>query len=132
MTRGERERLKQEINVQHDFNNTVLTHPKFFGSFYFDATTGLARVNQNQQKIWGFETSIVPLDVVLRNVWSKQLDEFQDFIYKSEKLTRTSVIQLNNGNTIEELFVKIYHPDDYECRSLIGMRGRTQIVEPAA
>jgi hypothetical protein len=89
------------------------------GKFTFNAITGVAKVDNTQCEIFGFKGSTISYDRVLEKIPGKFHDQFEETVHKKDRIVQTKIITLENGNKIREFYWKKYHPEDYECRTLL-------------
>ncbi len=106
----------------------IIPLPNLVGRFTFDATTGIAEVDSNQKIVFGLPDNIVTFKQVLEAVADKKRDQFLDGVHAKQQCMHTSSIQLKNGNLVKEYYRKIYHPQDYEMRSLQKIIGVTRLA----
>ena len=98
------------------------------GHFEFDAATGKAKIDKNSTRIWGFDSHKPSLMEALNLVQESMRDQFCDLIDRQEASTITEKVTLTNGNKVIEFYQKNYHPEDYECNSLLSIKGITRLV----
>ena len=111
--------------------NKIVPHPQLQGRFQFDATSGLAKVDDNQKIIWGFDDNIVSIDTVVSLVEEADRYKLLESVHKREMITQSPIMKLKNGNKIQEVFQKKFiggENGDYEFGSLEGMNGITRLV----
>lgn len=98
------------------------------GHFEFDAATGTAKVDTNATTIWGFDSDKPSFFDALSKVQDSMRDHFVDMIDRQEASTLTEKVTLTNGNKVVEFYQKNYHSEDYECNSLLSIKGITRLV----
>ena len=109
----------------------IIPHPQLEGSFEFDFATGLAKVDQNQKIIWGFPDNIVSLDTVMSLVTHNHRDQLIESVLEKKIITETPIIELKNGNKIQEIFSKSFNGGKnggYEFETIEGIEGVTRLV----
>jgi hypothetical protein len=109
----------------------IVPHPLLEGRFSFNAITGLAKTDRNQNIIWGFNDNIVNFDKVLSMIGDKYIDEFSETVFENATLSKSPIIYLKNGNKIQEIYHKKFirgKNGDYEFGSLESVEGITRLV----
>ena len=109
----------------------IIPHPQLEGSFKFDFATGLAKVDQNQKIIWGFPDNIVSFDTVMSLVSDNDREQLFDSVLEKKIITESPVIELKNGNKIQEIFRKSFNGGKnggYEFETIEKMEGVTRLV----
>jgi hypothetical protein len=103
-----------------------------YGKFIYDAQEDrVVYMNDIEAKLWEWDKSKpVKYCDVLASV--KDPTQFMEqTLGHNESYIVTAPIHIKNGNVVREELVYTYHPEDYQNRSLIQIKGVTNFLKVA-